>query len=202
MQYYHNLITQKSWQLLRHLKQQLDFVLIGGWAVWLYAKTLKSKDIDIIVDFNQLEKLRLRYDLVKNSRLKKYEIVIEEIGIDIYLPFYSDLGIPLEKVIKNAVLMEGFMVPPAEMLIILKQKAWFNRRLSLKGRKDLVDIFSLLKNAGFNWQKYFTYLDNNKLGKYKKDLRDLLNNTISLEELGLNRRQLAKLKKNWLVNFS
>jgi hypothetical protein len=45
--YYNDLITQKSWQTLQVLRGRLEFVLIGGWAVYLYTKALKSKDIDL-----------------------------------------------------------------------------------------------------------------------------------------------------------
>jgi len=55
MPYYHDLIAQKSWQLLQSLGKKFDFVLIGGWAVFLYTGALKSKDIDLILDYPQLE---------------------------------------------------------------------------------------------------------------------------------------------------
>lgn len=58
MEYYHDLVTQKSWKELQNLNKLLDFVLIGDWAAYLYTKTLKSKDIDIIVDFDTLSLLR------------------------------------------------------------------------------------------------------------------------------------------------
>ncbi len=48
MAYYHDLITEKSWRILQELKRQYQFILIGGWAVYLHASALKSKDIDII----------------------------------------------------------------------------------------------------------------------------------------------------------
>ena len=91
MDYYHNLITEKSWKKLQELKRQHRFILIGGWAVYLYAKMQKSKDIDIICDYEELEKLRSKYDLIKNDRLKKYEIHAGEFDIDIYTPFFFRL---------------------------------------------------------------------------------------------------------------
>src|SRR3990167_8592495 len=102
MEYYHDLVTQKSWEELTQLTKFLDFVLIGGWAVYLYTKTLKSKDIDIIVDFDQLKLLQEHYQLNKNERLKKYEAVKGEVQIDIYLPHFSALGIPVEELIKHS----------------------------------------------------------------------------------------------------
>jgi len=56
-------ITDKSFAFLQYLRSQFTFVLIGGWAVFLYTRMLKSKDIDVIVDFEQLGKIRERFDL-------------------------------------------------------------------------------------------------------------------------------------------
>ena len=71
MNYYRNHVTQTSWKQLQNLAQNYLFILIGGWAVWLYTNQLKSKDIDIIVEFDQLEKLKVNFPLSKNDRLKK-----------------------------------------------------------------------------------------------------------------------------------
>lgn len=46
MQFYNEIITQKSFVFLQGLKKEYEFVLIGGWAVFLYSHGLKSKDID------------------------------------------------------------------------------------------------------------------------------------------------------------
>lgn len=62
--YYNDLITEKSWQTLQNLIKQIDFVLIGGWAVYLYTKSLKSKDIDIIVSYDSLSKLKSQKDML------------------------------------------------------------------------------------------------------------------------------------------
>lgn len=35
MEFYNDLITQKSWQTLKRLAGKIEFVLIGGWAVYL-----------------------------------------------------------------------------------------------------------------------------------------------------------------------
>ncbi len=71
MQYYQDIITSKSFKILQGLKHQFEFVLIDGWAVFLYTQSLKSKDIDIIIDYQSLDKLRSAHDLSKNDRLKK-----------------------------------------------------------------------------------------------------------------------------------
>src|SRR3990167_9729605 len=138
MEYYQNIITAKSFQILQALKRQYDFILIGGWAVFLYTRTLKSKDIDIIVDYPALEKLRADFGLGKNERLKKYEISREEIDVDIYLPHYSKLGLPVEDIENYCQGIEGFKAPKPEVLLILKQVAFSERRASAKGDKDRV----------------------------------------------------------------
>jgi hypothetical protein len=36
MDYYHDLVTQMSWEELAALNKRLRFTLIGGWVVYLY----------------------------------------------------------------------------------------------------------------------------------------------------------------------
>ncbi len=124
--FYQNYLTDKSFQLLIELKKKIDFVLIGGWAVYFYTNALKSKDIDIIVDFSQLEKIKKDFSLEKNERLKKYQIKIEEIDIDIYLPFYSDLGVPVEKIINETLIINGFRLLISFFKSCLENKKVFN----------------------------------------------------------------------------
>ena len=135
MAYYRDSVTQKSWLFLQELRRKFHFVLIGGWAIWLYTRQLKSKDIDIVVELSELDKLKTTYDLTKNERLKKYEIKQGEVDIDIYVPFYSNPGVAAEQILKDAVLIESLKVPSRELLLILKTVAWKSRRMSTKGRK-------------------------------------------------------------------
>jgi len=60
-EFYQDLIIEKSYKLLQDLKREFDFILIGGWAVFLYTKALKSKDIDLVVQYEALEQLRKKY---------------------------------------------------------------------------------------------------------------------------------------------
>jgi hypothetical protein len=198
MQYYHELVTEKSFKILQDLKRQFKFILIGGWAVFLYTHSLKSKDIDLIVDFDELEKLRKNFVLIKNDRLKKYEITIDEIDIDLYLPFYSSLGIPVEEIQKYSQSLEGFRVPQVEVLLILKQKAYFDRAGTVKGEKDKIDIISLLKNTQINFAFYKKILKKYHLENYLESLKDLLRAITELPEIGLNQFQYSKLKKKIL----
>ena len=78
MNYYLDSITEKSQKELYTLRKLMDFILIGGWSVYLYTKGLKSKDIDIIIDFEKLSLLENKYGLTKNVRLTKYEAIFGE----------------------------------------------------------------------------------------------------------------------------
>lgn len=195
MEYYHNLITEKSFKTLQELKRNFRFILIGGWAVFLYSKNLKSKDIDIIVEYEELERLKNKFNLTKNERLKKYEIKQEEIDIDIYLPHYSRLGLPVEEIKNYAVSREGFSVPEIEILLILKQFVFEQRQGSPKGEKDRLDILSLLKLKEVNWRFYFELLKKYRLQNFKPRLVALLKSAKDAPELGLNEYAMAKLRK-------
>lgn len=99
-QFWHDLITDKSFAFLQHLRSRFSFVLIGGWAVFLYAAALKSKDIDVIVAFEELARMREQFNLSKNERLQKYEIQGEGFDVDIYVPHWSFLGLPPDFVLE------------------------------------------------------------------------------------------------------
>jgi hypothetical protein len=195
MAYYHDLITEKSWKFLQTFKSRLDFTLIGGWAVYLYCKALKSKDIDIIANYEELEKLKNDYDLIKNDRLKKYEIHAGEFDVDIYTPFYSTLGIPAEDIQRQTRLINGFLVPIPEILLILKQHAWEDRKGSSKGEKDKIDIIAILQ-SGIDMRKYAEIIKKYGVPDYEKRLKALFNETRAVPELGLNEFAFSKLKKS------
>lgn len=196
--FYNDLVTQKSWLTLQNLRGKLDFVLIGGWAVYLYTKTLKSKDIDLIINYDQLEKLRTDFQVVKNDRLKKYEARAEEVQIDIYLPHYSDLGIAVEEIIKNTSQKETFILPRLEKLLILKQLVYLQRGLSAKGQKDRLDILSLILSKDFEINAYKKRLA--KLGQKNLlvNLKNLISETTKIPELGINEHFWSKTKKKIL----
>lgn len=197
MPFYHNLITEKSWKTLQELKKKYEFILIGGWAVFIYTNGLKSKDIDFICDYEELEKLRQNYDLTKNQRLKKYEIKKDDTDVDIYLPFFSDLGIPCEEIQKNTVKRAGFIVPKIEILMILKQYAFRDRIGSIKGEKDKIDIISMLQQD-FNFDFYLKILKKQNKQNFINDLRKIFEITTETPELNLNQHQFSKLKKSIL----
>jgi len=202
MEFYHDLITEKSFKILRQLKGKIKFILIGGWAVFLYTKSLKSKDIDIILDYDQLEEIKNEFNVFKNERLKNYEIKIEEIDIDIYVPYFSNLGLPVEEIQKYSQSIEGFLVPIPEVLLILKIYAFKNRKGRTKSRKDLIDIFSLIIGEKINWQSYKNLIKKYNLKNLDQELKNLISSTISIPELNLTEHQMSRLRKRLIVSFA
>jgi len=198
MDYYRSSVTEKSWQMLQMLRKDYSFVLIGGWAIWLYTHRFKSKDIDIIVDMSTLTKIKTQFSVTKNNRLFKYEAIQGEVQIDIYVPFWSHLGIPAEDVQSQAIAWEGFHVPPPETLVVLKQIAHQARMGSSKGYKDFLDIISLISLPQFRWSSYRSQAPQQLV----KQLTTTLSHTTHIPELSLNSHQFSKMKRAWLKNLS
>lgn len=195
MEYWDDLITAKSFECLQKLRAQYEFVLIGGWAVFIYTRALKSRDIDIIVDFETLSKFQKDFRLYKNERLRKYEVKELDFDIDIYVPHYSNPGIKAEEIIKHVVQKEGFTLPIIEMLLLIKQIVFTERAGSIKGEKDKLDIVSLLSH-GIDFKRYARLLKEYQLSHLKDELVNLLHNMHRAPELGLSSHTMARLKKD------
>ena len=197
MELWNEAIVDKSWRMLQYLRRKYDFVLIGGWAIYLYTKSLKSKDIDFVTSISELKNIGLEYTLHKNERLRKYEIKMGEIDVDIYVPYWSKLAVPPEDIIKNAVSIENFKVVSPEHLLILKIDAEISRKNSIKGFKDRVDIIALLLSGYVNKDKLFHILRNLRMEYQIDELRRIIQMAYD-EFLYLsirNPREIKKIKK-------
>lgn len=201
MNFYHNLITDNSWKLLQVLRKNYKFLLIGGWAVFLYTHALKSKDIDVVVSFEELEKIKNFIEVSKNERLKKYETRQKGIEIDIYVPYYSNIGLPVEALFEHRISLEGFDVVRKEVLAVLKQFALKQRADSVKGRKDLIDLVSLFRIEDFDWELYKKVCFDYRLEEYQKFSLEKIKKTLEIKELDLNVHRLARIKAKIFANF-
>lgn len=170
VEFWNENLTQESWKALISLSKKYKFILIGGWAAFLWTRTHKSKDIDIVVDLAGLNALRSEFEVQKNERMRKYEIRMEKFDIDIYLPFYSRLAIPLQDLGNYCQSVEGIKLANPQALLILKQAAEIDRRGSTKGRKDAIDIMCLLLYSGISLEKYVALLKKYSLKKYLGEL--------------------------------
>jgi hypothetical protein len=199
-QYWNTLLTEKSWNLLQDLKRKHDFILIGGWAAYLLAKQQKSKDIDIVIDVEELEKLK-KEGLIKNDRLKKYELKQEEIDIDIYVEYYSKLTIPPEELRKYSIETQGFRVISPEALLVLKQGAYQDRQNSVKGEKDKLDIISLLFFTGIDFKQYKSILTEYKLEAFLGELKKTLTGFKDYDTLGIAPNEFKRKKEALLLKM-
>lgn len=198
MMFYQKIIIEKSWQILKQLKKEIDFILIGGWAIYLYTKALKSKDIDIIINYDQLDKLRQKYQIYKNERLAKYEVKTDGIDIDIYLPYFSNLGLPIDKLANFIEKKETFTLLKKEVLLITKLKAFSERKASIKGQKDKIDILSLLFLPDFDFEFLQKISKDYQLAVYLRLVEEILITTQEVKELGLNKHLFSTKKREML----
>ena len=170
-EFWNELLTKDSWNKLTELARKYDFILIGGWASYLWTKAHKSKDIDIVVDYGVLKELGSEFTVSKNQRMRKYEIKLEKFDIDIYVPFFSKLAIPPEEIAQYSANIEGITTVKPEALLVLKQAAEIERRGSVKGKKDSIDILTLLTQAPIDLNTYRKILKKYGLDAYEQELK-------------------------------
>ena len=190
-------LTKKSWDALIELNKRYKFILIGGWAVYLWSKSYKSKGIDIIVDYKELEKIKKAFTLIKNDNLKKFEVKQGFFDIDIYVPFYSKLTYPIEKIIKEHTILDGFKIPKLETILILKQGALISRKQTIKGKKDEYDIILLLR-SGFDLKEYLKLIKDIKKEELLKELINTIRNLDpkDCDYFNTTFKELSKWKKD------
>lgn len=199
-EFWNELITEKSWEKLQELAKEFDLVVIGGWAVYLWAKQHKSKDIDVIVDLATLQKLKSRFQVEKNNRLKKYEVKFGQFDADIYAAHHSQLELPVEELLARYIAqVEGIKTITPEALLILKQGAELNRKHSVKGKKDAIDIVSLLIYS-VDLQEYLKILKRHKKMQWLQELQRVLTefDNKDCSYVGKNFKQFSDWKKKML----
>lgn len=204
MEFWNEIITDKSFKVLQELGKKFKFILIGGWAIFILTKSIKSKDIDIIVDFETLSQMRKELEISKTEFLKKYQSEIEGVSIDIYVPYYSEFIIPVEDIVKNTLSTEGFKLPKPEILLFLKLQAEKARSESEKGQKDRADILSLLIKEKINFRNYKMLIEKYNLDSYDRQLKKIVRLARKeFEYLGIkNFREIKKIKAKILKQIS
>lgn len=197
-EYWNEQLTKASWKKLQELSKKYDFILIGGWAAYLWTNKNKSKDIDIVVDFKTLEKFRKDFDLKKNDRLKKYEVRMDKFDIDVYVPHYSDLNIPLHEL--DTTRIQGIKTVSIEELLILKQGAEIDRRGTVKGKKDSIDVLTLLIHGEIDVDRYHDLLEKYGLENYEKELKKVVKefSDDDIKFLGIGFQEFKNWKKKFL----
>ena len=93
------------------------------------------------------------------------------------MPFYSDLGLPVEKIIKKTTLVNGFVLLEKEVLLITKLKSLSGSGSERQRTKDLIDIISLVLLEDFNFNYLSDLIKKHHLKKYWIVLEKLVHET-------------------------
>ena len=200
MEFWNSEITNDSWNELLVLSRTYNFILIGEWAIYLYTKLHKSRDIDIVGDYDQFWVLSKDFQLRKNPSVRRYEIKFRKFDIYIYTPFYSRLTVPVQDLINNFTIIENIKVPKIEELLILKLGAFDERVDSIKGQKDRLDIAGLVFYSSVDYARFTELLNKYEKRVYYKLLMNAVGNIDPrlLRYLNLNESTYAKIKKKAL----
>jgi len=144
-------VTDRSWTVLSHLRELSRFILIGGWAVYMWTRKLKSRDIDLCIDQDafyilQAQLQKENVPISRNPRLRKFEAKMGDVEVAIYTPFESNLIIPVKALFQNHWFagIDQYDAALPEVLLLLKSQAARERWASEKGLKDRIDVLSLL----------------------------------------------------------
>lgn len=158
-QYYNEERTRKSEEVLYKIAKEIDFVLIGEWAVNFYTKMQKSNDVDLAVGADTLDYFK-RYQVQKYENINIYFAKVDGIIVDLIVQGISDkdLTVPLSLVLSNYIIINEIKIVSADLLLLLKMSGYF-REEGGKIDKDIIDVISLL---------FYSEPDLNKVDKYIK----------------------------------
>ena len=131
-------------------------ILIGGWATFVRVGGEISLDIDLITSQESRHKLeQLMTDLSpsNNHQGRKLRATIDDVHLDIYLPYESQLGGKLRLKVEvlaeypDELSFEKWTLLRLEAHIATKMAALLDRHFSEKGQKDAREILALLKSG-------------------------------------------------------
>jgi hypothetical protein len=132
-------------------------ILIGGWATFARVGGEISLDIDLItsqLSRHKLEQLMTDLSPSNNHQGRKLRATIDDVHLDIYLPFESQLGSKLRLKVEvlaeypDELSFEKWTLLRLEAHIGTKMAALLDRHFSEKGQKDAREILALLKLEG------------------------------------------------------
>jgi hypothetical protein len=129
-----------------------DTILIGGIAVYLHSLASEragvpaeyTQDVDVYVGLPAWGTIRENYETTPNNRLAKSQMKLGSVEFDIYVQKAAELCVTYEQVALYAERIDGIRVACKEHLLLLKLKAFANRKASSHGRKDRRDLAKLL----------------------------------------------------------
>ena len=99
-------------------------------------------------------------------------------------------------------MLENFKVPDVEILALLKAKALLERKNSVKGRKDLIDLVSLFSLEGFDFKKLGQHARKFQSENLLRVIVEKVKSTTKIDELNLNVHKMAEFKRRTLPKLT
>ena len=189
-------------------------ILIGGWATFVRVGGEISLDIDLITSQESRHKLeQLMTDLSpsNNHQGRKLRATIDNVHLDIYLPYESQLGGKLRLKVEvlaeypDELTFEKWTLLRLEAHIATKMAALLDRHFSEKGQKDAREILALLKLEGVDPAVAAEVLDRastvdiEELPAMIGEAFDLIGTIVKLSKA--DQRLLATAKKSWVIEL-
>ncbi|MES2094627.1 MAG: hypothetical protein V4531_12560 [Actinomycetota bacterium] len=143
-------------------------ILIGGWATFFRVGGEISLDIDLITSQESRHKLEsVMTDLSpsNNHQGRKLRATIDDVHLDIYLPYESQLGNKLRLKVEvlaeypDELSFEKWTLLRLEAHIATKMASLLDRHFTEKGQKDAREILALLKLGGVDAELAAEVLD-------------------------------------------
>jgi hypothetical protein len=189
-------------------------ILIGGWATFVRVGGEISLDIDLITSQQSRHRLeQLMSDLTPSNdhQGRMLRATIDDVHLDIYLPFESQLGSRLRLKVEvlaeypDALSFENWTLLRLEAHIATKMAALLDRHFSEKGQKDAREILALLKVEGVDPAVAAEILhrastvDVGELPALIGEAFDLIGKIVKLSKA--EQKLVAAAKKSWLTEL-
>ncbi len=192
--------TKASFETLHKLAKSLEFVLIGGWAVYYYVKQQESLDVDIAISYTHTDFFR-KYGIRQYEEINIKYSIIDGIYVDLFISEFSDkvLPVPVNEILKDYVQIEGIKIVDRNMLLLLKLWGYF-RSDEVKVRKDIIDVITLLFYGNLNLNKVSALIKKHKIERRRSIdvlLEYLDKGETLLEFIGIEKAEYLKLKKKY-----
>jgi len=204
MQFWNEEQTKKSRELLNMLASSVDFVLIGGWAVYMYIRQQMSLGVDLAITYNSLEYFR-KYGINDYKDMKVKYSIVNGVYVDLFIEDFSDkdLPVPVSTILKEYNIIEGIKVVDKELLLLLKLWGYF-RADEQKIRKDMLDVLGLMLYGDIDLKKFKAYIDAYKVPKRRSVdvLLEYLDKRVQVENfIDISKKELHERLKSYRMQL-
>ncbi len=166
-QFWTNQKTEDSLKTLEFIKVNVDFVLIGGWAVYYHGGKQRSEDVEIALGYDALSFFR-KYGILDYGGINIKYSIIDKTVVNLFIEEYADrdLPVPVSAIMNDCTTMDGIKVVGKELLLLLKLWGYLREDM-MKVRKDIVDVVSLLFYSNVDMERFKRYVDEYKIERHR-----------------------------------